>query len=164
LPAELPTAVVSRSLNLDPTSSLFGAKSPRTVVLTCGAGDPAVHAALSKVADVVVCGDDEVDLVAARSALEERGFRRILCEGGPHLFADLLRAQAVDELCLSVSPLLAGPGAGRIVAGVGWEGRQSGTAWKGSLGADLAVPVPVALTGLLEEDGALFCRYRVARS
>lgn len=154
LNATLPTAVVSRSLNLDPTSGLFGTDGPRTVVITCGAADPEVLAALRPVADVVVCGADEVDLAAARDALHERGFTRVLCEGGPHLFADLLRAGVVDELCLSVSPLLAGPGAGRIVAGVAWPGPD------GVTGAE---PVPVELAGLLEEDGALFCRYVVPR-
>jgi riboflavin biosynthesis pyrimidine reductase len=151
---ELPTAVVSRSLNLDPTSKLFQPAATRTVVITCAAADPAVHAALAPIADVLLCGDQEVDLIAARAALEERGFRRILCEGGPHLFADMLRARVVDELCLSVSPLLAGPGAGRITAGVAWTGPH---------GTGVAEPHAVTLTGLLEEDGALFCRYRVPR-
>ena len=41
----------------------------------------------------------------------------MLCEGGPHLFGALTAADLVDELCLTVSPLLAGPGPGRITAG-----------------------------------------------
>ena len=55
-------------------------------------------------------------------------------------------AGVVDELCLSITPLLAGPGPGRIVAGAS-RGR--------------AIPGDSTSTGLLEEDGALFCRYRV---
>ena len=50
---------------------------------------------------------------AARGA----GWPQVLCEGGPHLFGALTAAGLVDELCLTVSPLLAGPGAGRIAAG-----------------------------------------------
>ena len=150
----LPTAIVSRSLNLDPSAALFTTGETRTIVLTTAAGDADVRAALAEVADVVVCGEDEVELRAARAALEERGLRRILCEGGPHLFADLLRAGVVDELCLTVSPLLAGPGAGRIVAGVSWAGPH---------GTDSAQPRSLRLDGLLEEDGALFCRYGVPR-
>jgi riboflavin biosynthesis pyrimidine reductase len=147
LRATLPTAVVSRSLRLDPTADLFTAapQDARTIVLTCAAGDSTVRTQLERVADVVVCGERDVDLGAARAALGQRGLTRILCEGGPTLFAELARAGVVDELCLSMSPLLAGPGARRIVAGQPWSGE----------------PHPLSLVGLLEEDGALFCRYRV---
>lgn len=146
LRAALPTAVVSRSLRLDPNADLFtAAGDARTIVLTSASGDPSVRARLERVADVVICGDESVDLAAARAALTDRGLTRILCEGGPSLFADLARAGVVDELCLRVSPLLSGPGARRIVAGEPWLGG----------------PRSLALTGVLEQDGALFCRYRV---
>src|SRR2546429_47066 len=75
---------------------------------------------ISSRADVVICGDDVVDLGAVRAALADRGLTRILCEGGPTLFADLAAAGQVDELCLTLSPLLAGPGAGRITSGASW--------------------------------------------
>jgi riboflavin biosynthesis pyrimidine reductase len=142
----LPTAVVSRSLRLDPHAPLFtdAPAGARTIVLTCATGDPAVRAALEPIADVVVCGEQDVDLPAARQALEQRGLRRILCEGGPTLFAQLAQDRVVDELCLSLTPMLTGPGARRIVAGELWPGE----------------PIGLRLTGLLEEDGALFCRYR----
>ena len=141
----LPTALVSRSLRLDPTAALFTAAEARTIVLTCAAADPALRAALEHVADVVLCGDDEVDLAAARLALEERGLTRILCEGGPTLFADLARAGVADELCLSITPILGGPGERRIVGGPAWPGDTR----------------PLTLAALLEEDGALFARYRL---
>jgi riboflavin biosynthesis pyrimidine reductase len=60
------------------------------------------------VADVVVAGDDDVDLPAAVTALHERGLRRLLCEGGPTLLTALLRAGVVDELCLTTAPVLLG--------------------------------------------------------
>ena len=44
-------------------------------------------------------------------ALAERGHRRLLAEGGPRLLAQLIEASLVDELCLTIGPLLAGPGA-----------------------------------------------------
>jgi riboflavin biosynthesis pyrimidine reductase len=96
------------------------------------------------VADVLVCGDGEVDLGAAIAALRDRGLARILCEGGPRLFGELARTGLVDELCLTFSPMLAGPGAERITAGASWPDG----------------PRRFALAGLLEEDGALFARYR----
>jgi riboflavin biosynthesis pyrimidine reductase len=149
LAPELPTAVVSNSLQLDPSSELF-ADGPRTIVLTCEAADPDMRVQLQKRADVVVCGDAVVDLGAARSALADRGLTRIVCEGGPTLFAELAQAGLVDELCLSLSPLLAGPGAGRITSGATWPMEMAGRH-------------ALTLEGLLEEDGALFCRYLMRR-
>jgi riboflavin biosynthesis pyrimidine reductase len=144
----LPTAVISRSLRLNPDSALFADANPeaRTIVLTCEAAPAERRSALEKVADVVVCGAELVDLGLARAALEERGLTRILSEGGPTAFAHLAAGQVVDELCLSLTPMLVGPGPTRIVAGA--------EVWSEYIG--------LRLTGLLEEDGALFLRYRVA--
>ena len=50
---------------------------------------------------------DPADVVAA---LTERGYRRILTEGGPTLMGQLLRAGAVDELFLTISPVIVGGG------------------------------------------------------
>ena len=50
-------------------------------------------------------------------ALAGLGLPQVLCEGGPHLFGSLIEADLVDELCLSLSPLLVAGGAGRIVRG-----------------------------------------------
>lgn len=41
-------------------------------------------------------------------ALASRGAEVVLCEGGPHLLGQLLRAGLVDELFLTVAPQLAG--------------------------------------------------------
>jgi riboflavin biosynthesis pyrimidine reductase len=84
-------------------------------------------------------------LAGAVRALRERGLSRILCEGGPSLFAALVAGGLVDEVDLTVSPLLAGPGPGRIVAGVPH------------------VPAPLRLQHVLDEDGMLFLRYAVSR-
>jgi len=146
----LPTAVVSHSLQLDPSTALFSADGPRTIVITRGAADQSVRAQLEAVADVLICGEEVVDLGAACLALSERGLTRLVCEGGPTLFADLAQAGLVDELCLTVSPQLAGPGAGRITAGPSWP-------------LDMGGRSPLRLEGLLEEDEALFCRYRLLR-
>src|SRR5207253_1278863 len=53
-------------------------------------------------------GEERVDLRLALDALRQRGYRRILCEGGPNTFGELLRQRLVDELFLTVSPVLAG--------------------------------------------------------
>ena len=40
--------------------------------------------------------------------LRERGWRRVLCEGGPRVIGELLRASLLDEMFLTLSPVLAG--------------------------------------------------------
>jgi riboflavin biosynthesis pyrimidine reductase len=138
-------AVVSGRLDLDPSSALFTAAptEARTIVITCASSPPDVRAALSLVADVIVAGDTAVDLKAALESLASRGLTRVSCEGGPHLLGDLGAAGVLDELCLTVSPLLGGPGSARVMAGDQW---QSG-------------PHRMRLAHALEEDGFLFTRY-----
>jgi riboflavin biosynthesis pyrimidine reductase len=138
---------MSRSLRLNPDSALFTDVMPgaRTIVLTCAAAPLDRRLALARVADVAICGETQVEALLVRAALEERGLTRILSEGGPTAFGTLAAGGAVDELCLSVTPLLVGPGPTRITAG--------DEEWGASFG--------LRLTGLLEEDGALFLRYRM---
>jgi riboflavin biosynthesis pyrimidine reductase len=116
--------VASRRLDLDPTHPALCDAPVRPIILTCTASPPDRRTALSAVADVLVRGDAEVDLTAAHADLRERGLAAILSEGGPHLFGALTAADLVDEVCLTVSPLLAGAGAGRITAGPPTEVRD----------------------------------------
>lgn len=111
-------AVVSRRLDLNPASSVFTEAPVRPIVITSESSPAGQRKALAEVADVLVCGADEVDLAEAVGALVERGLPQILCEGGPHLLGSLTSADLVDELCLTVSPVLAGPGARRITDGL----------------------------------------------
>ena len=142
-PASAAIALVTRTLGLNLASPLFTEAPPdaRTIVITCAAADPGLRAETAKVADVIVAGEETVELGAARAALEDRGLHRVLCEGGPHLFGDLAAAGLVDELCLSLSPTLAGPGAARIIAGPASAAR------------------PMTLRQVLADDDFLFLRY-----
>ena len=142
-PAAPPLALVSRSLDLDPAAPLI-ADAPhdaRTIVITCAASPAGRRAALGAVADVIVAGDDSVDLKAALAELTDRGLARVLCEGGPRLLRDITAAGLLAELCLTLSPVLSGPGPARV------------------LGGDPFPPRRLSLAHLLEEDGVLFCRY-----
>jgi riboflavin biosynthesis pyrimidine reductase len=140
-----PIAVITRSLNLDPDSPLITAApaDARTIVITTERAPADIKAALEPRADVIVAGDEGVDFRAAVAALAERGHRRLLAEGGPHLLGELLAAGLLDELCLTTGPLLAGPGPSRIVTG--------------NPGSTSALPLDLA--HVLAEDGFLFCRY-----
>jgi len=141
--AEHPTLViVSAALTLDPSHRAFTEAPVRPIVITHAGAAEDRREALGRVADVIACGETAVDLAVARAELTGRGLSQVLCEGGPHLFASLLAADQVDELCLTVSALLAGAGAGRIVAGTG-----------------LSEPLPMRLAHLLEADSTLLIRY-----
>ena len=73
--------------------------------------------------EVVAVNEGElVDLRSAIALLHDRGHTLILSEGGPHLFGSLLVQGCVDELFLTVSPLLAGRSARARLALV--EGRE----------------------------------------
>lgn len=118
--AEVPRlVVVSGRLDLDPRTRALADAPVRPTVLTHEGADPGRRAALEPVADVLAVGGTGagLDLAAGLRALAERGLQQVLCEGGPQLFGSLVTGDLVDELCLTVSPLLAGAGAGRIVAG-----------------------------------------------
>lgn len=113
-----PLAVVSSSLDLDPAHPFFSAAVVRPLVLTHEAAPAGRRAALAEVAEVIDCGAASVEPALLVQALAERGMPQQLCEGGPHLFGELLAADRVDELCLSLSPVLVAGDAGRIVQGV----------------------------------------------
>ncbi|GAA2792505.1 pyrimidine reductase family protein [Nonomuraea dietziae] len=141
-PAAPPVAVVTRRLDLDLGSPLFTEAAPdaRTIVITCEAAPKDRRTEAADRAEVIVAGDDRVELDLAAAALHERGLTRILCEGGPRLNGQLAAAGLIDELCLSVSPMLIAGGAARILNG---EAGQT----------------DLRLAQVLEEEGVLFCRY-----
>jgi len=145
-PATPPLAVVSRSLEFDWTAKAF-ADAPdeaRTLVITSAAADPGRVAEAEKVATVVVAGEDRVDPAAALQALADLGARMVLCEGGPRWLGELVAADRLDELLLSVSPLIGGDPLPVCI---------------NPPGADLA---SFTLEGAMAEGDTLFLRYQRA--
>lgn len=112
-------AVVSARLDLDPASSVFRDAPRRPIVLTGSAAPADRRAALAEVATVIECGPAHVQTREMIAALARLGLRRIHCEGGPHLFGSLVADGTVDELCLTLSPMLEGGTGPRIINGVG---------------------------------------------
>jgi riboflavin biosynthesis pyrimidine reductase len=135
-------ALVSGRLDLDPDSELFHGGAERTVVITHAGADAAAQDRLAEVADVMVSGDEAVDLATALDTLAERGLSRVLCEGGPSLLAAVAAAGRLDELCLTLAPQLVGGHGPRVLNGP-------------DLGASLS------LAHLLEQDSVLLTRYVV---
>jgi riboflavin biosynthesis pyrimidine reductase len=141
-PPTPPIAVVSMSLDLDPESPLMteAPDDARTIVLTAKAAPAGRRKALARHATVIDAGTDQVSVDLAIAALADLGYQKVLTEGGPSLLGSLAGAGLLDELCLTLSPLLAGGTAGRILAGPPQNQRLT--------------PAHV-----LTEDGFFFCRY-----
>src|SRR6185437_12096299 len=110
-------AIVSGTLELNPESAVFTKAPVKAIVVTVGTSSPVKKEAFSRVADVVVCGEETLDVSVMLDAFAKRGLRQVLCEGGPTLFGTLLCADRIDELCLTISPLIEGGDAHRIVVG-----------------------------------------------
>ncbi len=149
-PPAAPIAVITRRLDLDPAGPLLAAPPglARPIVITTEAAPPGRREAVAGRADLIVAGRESVDIRAAVDALTGRGHRHILTEGGPYLLSQIIEAGLLDELCLTLSPLLAGPGASRIVAGAGPQHQPGGASAR-----------PLELAHVLADDGHLICRY-----
>ncbi|HEX6761502.1 MAG TPA: dihydrofolate reductase family protein [Gaiellaceae bacterium] len=122
------------------------------IVLTTHAGAERLAGDLHGVEVVPVSDGVEVDVRAAVAALRERGLLRILCEGGPTLFASCLRERLVDELFLTVSPVVAG----RVPV------RET----RGLVEGEVFLPdvrIGAALRGVRRSDSHLFLRYLLPR-
>lgn len=117
MPPHPPLAIVSHRLDLDPASEVFTDAPVRPLLITHEAAPRDRLDAFAEVADLVVHGTEAVDLAAARAALTERGLPQVLCEGGPTLFGSLIAADTVDELDLTISPVLESGAASRIARG-----------------------------------------------
>jgi riboflavin-specific deaminase-like protein len=92
--------------------------------------------------------DGRLDLPRALAELSERfAVRTLLCEGGPHLNAELLQAGLVDELFLSLAPKLAG---GEAV---------TGESLRILAGGEFEQPLELELLTVLENESHLFLRY-----
>lgn len=138
-----PIAVMTRTCRLDWETEFFTEAESRPIVVTVASAALADRRHAEAVADVIIAGDDNVDLARALDALAERGHANVLAEGGPGVAAQLGAAGLLDELCLTLSPLLIAGPAHRILDG-----------------PELAPPSQLTLAHLLEVDDYLFLHYR----
>lgn len=145
-PPTAPVVVVSKRASLALDDPLVTDPVSPTYLVTCGSADAGRREELAAAGvRVLVCGDDDVDLPAALDRLAQDGLEHVLCEGGPSLFRAAVAAGVVDELCLTIAPVLAGGAPGVL----------------GDAGLD--DPASARLVQLLEEDGVLFSRYALQR-
>ncbi|OBI82933.1 pyrimidine reductase family protein [Mycobacterium sp. 1245805.9] len=132
-----PIAVITRTGELP--ARLFSEPAQPPIVVTCARS----AARQDPRRQTLVAGEDSVDVTRAVALLRAQGMERILCEGGPTLLDELVDADAVAEICVTVAPKLAGsqPVGGR---------RPS----------RLSVPVGMRLEHALAYDDYVFLKYR----
>jgi riboflavin biosynthesis pyrimidine reductase len=109
LPRTAPLAIITSTGDLGGHRLTVAPDRFTPLVLCPSAVAERAHAGLPA-AEIVVVPDtagrmSAIDIVAS---LRARGLRRIVCEGGPSLAAQMLDAGLVDELCLSTSPSVGG--------------------------------------------------------
>jgi riboflavin biosynthesis pyrimidine reductase len=136
-PMEATAVLVTRSADVPAAVGLLRTPGNRVVVLTPSpdAALPPCPAQVSYLRDSLGAG--------VRRLHTELGMRSVLCEGGPHVLGELLRARVVDELHLVIAPkLAAGADPLTIVSG-----------------PPLEPPADLRLLSLHESGGYLFLRY-----
>jgi riboflavin biosynthesis pyrimidine reductase len=141
-------AILSGRGTIDPAHPILATGA---LVLTSEIGASQLDGALPEASELVTLGTEaELDPLVAIDALHRRGHLLVLSEAGPHTFGGLLSAGAVDELFLTVSPLLAGD------AGPGSRLRLVEA-------ADLLPPLRGRPLSARRHDDHLFLRYGLER-
>lgn len=131
-------AILTLSLNLDPKSRIFSEPDHRPTILTGYEVDQQRFEALSPLADIVQ--SDDLD---GEGIVNQLGAAKvILCEGGPSVNSLLMASGMVDEINITVSPMLALGESQRI-----------------GHGDPLQPPLEMRLDRTLQGDRSLFLRY-----
>jgi riboflavin biosynthesis pyrimidine reductase len=133
-----PAVLVSRSMDLPWDAGLFAAaEQPVLVYGDRTARVPAVAA------PVEVVHLEPITLAAALADLRRRGVRLLLCEGGPTLNGALLAGRLVDELFLTLCPVLVGDDSAPTIVS----------------GEPLPQPAGLTLSWVCHDEGELYLRY-----
>ena len=117
-----PIAVVTHSADFEHDAKLFTrAEVPPLILTSHDTVEDAGHrfGTLADVIDASARHADRVDPVAVLELLDRRGLRRVLTEGGPSLLSLFIELDLLDELCLSIAPILVGGQARRVATGSG---------------------------------------------
>ena len=135
--------VVSRSLSIPADQPFLHGDGPDPLVLHPRSSDTSQ---VPRGVELRAVGSDSVDLRLAMQSLYADGVRLVLCEGGPSLLGQVQALDLLDELFLSVSPVLTGGAVTGILRGAPEHA------------------VPQRLHRLWEDEDSLFLTYRTIRS
>jgi riboflavin biosynthesis pyrimidine reductase len=117
-----PIAVITHSADFEHDAKLFTRTEVPPLILTSRGTVDDARARLGSVAEIVDASgpqSDRVDPAVVLDVLNARGLRRVLTEGGPSLLGLLIERDLLDELCVTIAPILVGGSARRISAGTG---------------------------------------------
>ena len=115
-----PIAVVTASGALEPESRLFNRTETPPLVFTTTVSFTATRERLQGKGEVIDASTSDpiaVDTNAIVAELARRGLYRVLCEGGPTLLGDIVSGGLLDELGLTIAPMLVAGGSPRVVVG-----------------------------------------------
>jgi riboflavin biosynthesis pyrimidine reductase len=119
--AELPPiAVVTHGADFDHDAKIFTRTEVPPLIVTCR--DTVEEASgrfgsLAEIIDASGAHTDRVDPAVMLTIFAGRGLRRVLSEGGPSLISLLIENDLLDELCVTIAPILVGGLARRIATG-----------------------------------------------
>jgi riboflavin biosynthesis pyrimidine reductase len=142
-------AIITKSGQLNVETPLFTESVEPPIIFVPESIDEQTRVRLSQAAEVVALGSDSVSLDRALKYLSSIGLKRVVCEGGPTLLGALAAEALVDEICLTITPLLSGGsyGEGETIPRI--------------LGGPVLPRTPqrMRLVHVLEDSGTLFLRY-----
>jgi riboflavin biosynthesis pyrimidine reductase len=117
-----PIAVITHSVDFPHDAKLFTRSEVPPLILTSReTASEARHrlGALAEVIDASGAQPDRVDSAVVLDVLNGRGLRRVLLEGGPSLLSMFIERDLLDEMCVTIAPILVGGLARRIATGRG---------------------------------------------
>jgi riboflavin biosynthesis pyrimidine reductase len=121
--AELPPiAIVTHSADFEHDAKIFTRTEVPPLIMTCHDAVEDARGRFASVAEVIDASGaqpDRVDVAVVLATFAERGLLRVLSEGGPGMISLLIEHDALDELCITIAPVLVGGQARRIAAGSG---------------------------------------------
>lgn len=146
-PPEIPRFVVTRSGDV-PLNNRFFTDAPERAYVLAPEDLPEEKRGRLAATNLIQAGRGGVDMAAAlRRLRQEKGIMRLLCEGGPTLNDELLRAGLADELFLTLAPKL--KGGARLPTVVDGQGFPPGQF------------LPLTLLSLYHDGDELYLRYRI---
>jgi len=149
-PPGLLRVLVTASARIDATSRFFDeAEGADRIVATVEEVPDERLAVFSGRSEVWKLGRRSVDLVELMRRLAERGIERLLVEGGGELNWALVREDLLDELHVTVAPVLLG-------------GREAPTPLEGQ-GLPMKLQRKLRLEEVRRQGDELFCRWTVLR-
>jgi riboflavin biosynthesis pyrimidine reductase len=121
--AELPPiAVVTHGADFEHDAKVFTRTEVPPLLMTCRETVTEARARFGSLAEVIDASGadpDRVDPAVVLTLFAKRGLRRVLSEGGPSLISLLTEHDLLDELCITIAPILVGGLARRIATGSG---------------------------------------------